>query len=291
MPDWIELEGPEDTGKGGLAWDFTIRTDQPGEFLTQIVFECDTGKGFCQISLEIKDGAEAEGDLIWCDSPFDLDTTDESLESLVRILNPLPLRIHCLDSLQLSHLAGLHPKTIVLHWFRLLELESKDRELLSSLVRGGVNLVVLAGQDFHGTTPAANKVLAPFGLRLMQDGTEESGITREERRRRSVDWHERFDRADSGPDEIAMHPLTNGVKRVEWIHPCPVLCTGESAIPLVKNPADHKECFVAVSQANGYVAVVGMAFWRDLSSVGWPYDNDRLFANLLLGRDAESIVA
>ncbi len=125
----------------------------------------------------------------------------------------------------------------------------------------------------------------------MQDGTEEPDITQEERMRRIVNWQQRYNRADSGPDEITLHPLTNGVKRVQWFRPCPVLCTGESAVPLIKNPADHKECFAAVSQSNGYIVAVGKSLWSGLSSVGWPYDNDRLLANLILGGDAESIIA
>lgn len=66
------------------------------------------------------------------------------------------------------------------------------------------------------------------------------------------------------------------------------MCINGTARPLIKNPADHTECFVAVAKPNGYVVALGKSLWSDLSSVGWPYDNDRLLANLLLGGDAES---
>jgi hypothetical protein len=32
---------------------------------------------------------------------------------------------------------------------------------------------------------------------------------------------------------------------------------------------------------------VGKSLWGGLAGVGWPYDNDRLFANLLVGGDAD----
>jgi hypothetical protein len=35
------------------------------------------------------------------------------------------------------------------------------------------------------------------------------------------------------------------------------------------------------------VVAVGTSLWSSLWAVGWPYDNDRLLANLLVGGDAE----
>jgi hypothetical protein len=33
-----------------------------------------------------------------------------------------------------------------------------------------------------------------------------------------------------------------------------------------------------------------MSLWPHFSSVGWPYDNDRLLANALVGGDADVLV-
>lgn len=193
MPDWIELKGPKKTGQQGLAWTFQVRTDKPGEYLTSVAFECDTGVGRCQISLEIREGQPALGDLVLCDSPFDCHTEHETLSPLVRILGALPLRVHCLDSV--SELGQLQPKTIVLHQSGLFGCKPNDVELLRRLAAAGVNILVLADEFCRGTTGAANRVLAPFGLRMKQDGTGDPGLTREERVQRILDWQARYEQA------------------------------------------------------------------------------------------------
>jgi hypothetical protein len=286
VPDWIELKGPRETGHG-LAWTFTVCTDKPGQYQTSIRFECDAGVGRCQIALEIKEGRPVPADLILCDSPFDCHTTDESLESLVRILSALPFRFHCLDAL--TELGELRPRTILLHQSGLLGCKAKDVELLQRLVAAGTNLVVLADEFYRGTTGAANRVLAPFGLQMKQDGSEDPGLSRDQRIQRILDWQARYEQApfDAGPEHLSLHPLTEGVKRLHWFRPCPVVCQSPACRPLVRNPADPPESFAAVAEPGGYVVAVGKSLWCGMSAVGWPYDNDRFLANILVGGDAE----
>jgi hypothetical protein len=288
VPDWIELEGSKKTGQQGLAWSFQIRTDEPGEYLTTVAFECDTGVGRCQISLQIREGRPALGDLVLCDSPFDCDTDPKSLESLVRILGALPFRVHCLDSL--NELGRLQPRTIVLHQSGLLGCGPNEVDLLRGLAAAGTHFLVLADEFYRGTTGAANRVLAPFGLGMKQDGADDPGLTREERVQRILDWQARYEQTpfDAEAEHIAGHPLTQGVKRLHWFRPCPVVCGHVTAQPLVRNPVDPQECFAAVASPGGYVVAVGRSLWSGLSGVGWPYDNDRFLANLLVGGDAEA---
>ncbi len=289
MPDWIDLRGPKPT-RHGLAWDFTVRTDTPGQFLTSLAFECDTGVGRCQVSVEIKEGQPTLGDLVFCGSPFNGYTTHESLCPLVRMLRALPFRVHCLATL--ADLGGLRPRTILWHGASLVWAQSADVARLPELAAAGSHIVVLADEFYRGTSAAANRALAPFGLRLKQDGWDEPGVAQEERARRAREWHARYDSApfDAGPGHICPHPLTQGVRRLHWFRPCPVVCTGGTAAPLVRSPADGSECFAAVAEAGGYVAVVGNSLWGSLAGVGWPYDNDRFFANLLVGGDADECI-
>jgi hypothetical protein len=290
VPDWIELKGPTPTSGQGLVWTFQVRTDKPGRYLTSVAFECDTGVGRCQISLEIKEGRPALGDLVLCSSPFNCSTTHETLIPLVRTLGALPLRTHCLSSL--ADLGDLQPKTIVLHQAGLLFSKPNELELLRSLAAAGANIVVLADEFFRGTTGAANRVLAPFGLRMKQDGRDEPGLTRQEKMQRILDWQARYEQVpfEAGPQEIAAHPLTQGVMRLHLFRPCPVVCTDGASHVLVRNPADASECFAAVTVPGGYVVAVGQSLWCALTRVGWPYDNDRFLANLLVGGDAEAAI-
>jgi hypothetical protein len=291
VPDWIELEGPQKTGQQGLAWRFTVRTERPGLFRTSVAFDCESGVGRCQISLEIKEGPPALGDLVFCDSPIDCHTSTESLSSLVRILQPLPFRVHYLDAL--ADLGDLRPRTLILHQSGLLGCRPEEVELLRRVAADGTNLIVLADEFFRGTTAAANRVLAPFGLQMKQDGSDALGLTREEKVRRILNWQARYDRAsfDSGPGEITPHPLSRGVQRLYWFRPCPVICETAAAVPLAKGRTSGDESFAAVTQPKGYVVAVGKSLWSGLSTVGWPYDNDRFLANLLVGGDAEQVVA
>jgi len=291
VPDWIDLKGPRKTGQQGLAWTFAIRTDKPGQYRTTIAFKCDTGVGHCQIALEIKEGRPALPDLIWCDSPFNCTTSAESLQSLVRMLSALPFRMHYLDAS--SELDEFRPKTIVLHQSGLLVRQANDVEPLQRLVAAGTNLVVLADEFFGGTTGAANTILAPFGLQMKQDGSREPGLTRDEKLQRILAWQARYDQTpfDVGSEHVALHPLTQGVKRLHWFRPCPVICTNGTARPLVTNPADLEECFAAVAAPGGYVVAVGHSLWGALAGVGWPYDNDRFLANILAGDDVEAVIA
>jgi hypothetical protein len=291
VPDWIELEGPTKTGQHGLAWRFKIRTDKPGQYLTTVAFECDTGVGRCQVSLEIKDGRPRLGDLVLCASPFNCHTSHEMLSPLVRILGALLLRVHCLNSV--TELGDLQPRTVLLHQSGLVRCKPDDVEHLRRLATAGVHILVLADAFFRGTTGAANRVLAPFGLRMKQDGNDEPGLTREERLQQLLAWQARYERVpfDAESEHIAAHPLMRGVNRLHWFRPCPVVCDGGGGRPLVRNPADTEECFAAVTEPGGYVVAVGQSLWCALSGVGWPYDNDRFLANILLGGDAEAAIA
>jgi hypothetical protein len=291
VPDWLELEGPTSFHQRGLFWRFAIRTDRPGDLFTSLAFECDTGVGGCQISLTVRDEQPALGELALCDSPFDYGTSHESLHTLVQTLDALPLRVHCFD--RLADLGELRPRTLVLHQAGVWQCTSEDVATVERLASDGTAVVVLADQFFRGTAPGADRLLAPFGLRMKSDGTDEPGLGREEQGRRILSWQARYDHAPfrSGPAEVEPHRLTTGVRRVYWFRPCPVECVGPAARPLIRSPAGAGECFAAVSEVKGCVTAVGKSLWTAFSSVGWPYDNDRFFANLLVGGDAEAVIS
>ena len=291
MPDWIELKEPRETGQRGLAWQFAVNTDEPGSYHASLAYECDAGVARCSVLLAVKEGTPRLGELVLCESPFGCHTDFQSQSTLARILGALPLRTHCLGSL--ADLGDLRPRTILLHGLGLIETDADGVELLRRLAAGGTNVVVLADELCVGTTEAANRVLAPFGLRMRRHGGDEPGLTREERSRRIGEWQARYELApfDAGPEHVEAHPLTAGVGRLHWFRPCPVVCEGAGARPLAANPADPGECFAAVASPGGHVVAVGKSTWGRLSGTGWPYDNDRFLANLLVGGDAEQALA
>lgn len=291
LPDWLTLDGPTHRDRPGLVWRFVVRTDRPGPLFASLAFDCDAGVGRVQVRLDVADGAPRRGDVVLCGSPFYWGESSESIDSLVRILDALSVRVHCLDGL--ADLGPVRPRAVLLDGLGLLQGDDGDVAAVERLAAGGTTVVVLADEFFCGTTAAANRVLAPFGLQMKRRGADEPGLDREERVRRIQDWGARYDRApiESGPAEVRPHRLTAGVRRVHWFRPCPVVCTGPASRPLVCSPGADGESFAAVSEQAGCVVAVGKSLWSGLAGVGWPYDNDRLLANLLAGGDAEAGVA
>jgi hypothetical protein len=279
------------TSGRGLICDFTVQTDKPGSRFAFLTFHCAVGEANCSMEMHIAENRNKYPDLAICESAFSSFCSRELTDSLVRVLNSLPYRVHHLRSLK--ELNDIHPRTLLLHGSALLASAADDVGPLEKRVAEGLNMIVLADEFFIGTAAAANRILAPFGLRLGGSGFDERGISHEESCRRISEWQARYDRTPllSRAPDIFPHRLTQGVKLVHWLRPCPVFCTGPTSAPLIRNPADSKECFAAVSEVAGaYVAAIGTSLWSSLSAVGWPYDNDRLLANLLIGGDAEAVL-
>jgi hypothetical protein len=203
-------------------------------------------------------------------------------------VNGLRFRVHWLD--RLADLDGLEPVTLMLHGSGLTQASPSEIARLHHRVAGGLNVIVLADEFYKGTTRAANAVLAPFGLGIGQADALFAGASEEERIWRTQNWQLRYEWTpfDSQSNDVCPHPLTRKVARVHWFRPSPVSYAAATSFPLVKNPHDSSECFAAVAEPKGYVVAVGLSLWSALSAVGWPYDNDRLLANLLAGGDAES---
>jgi hypothetical protein len=157
-----------------------------------------------------------------------------------------------------------------------------------TLATNGANIVILADEYFQGTTAVANQVLAPFGMQMKRIRDDGGTIGARAKRQHILEWQARYDQNpfECGANEIETHQLTRGVTRLHWWRPCPVICTG-SANVLVRNPANHDEYFAAVAGSEPYIVAVGTSLWSNFADVGWPFNNARFFANLLVGGDAE----
>jgi hypothetical protein len=290
-PDWLDLNERGHDSEFGLILDFAIRTDKPGSRFAFLTLECDSGRANCMLKINIRENSNSHLDLAICESVFGSFFPQELTDSMVRVLNALPYRVHHLRTLK--ELNDIRPRTLLLQGSGLLRSCPDEIKSLHEWVAGGLNLIVLADEFFIGTAAAANRILAPFGLRLGGSGFDELGISQEESRRRICEWQARYDRTPfvSRAMDICRHRLTQGVKRIHWFRPCPVSCAGPSSFPLIRSPADSAESFAAASEvASGYVVAIGTSLWSNLAAVGWPYDNDRFMANLLVCDDAEDVL-
>src|SRR4029077_11566480 len=110
----------------------------------------------------------------------------------------------------LAEIGDLRPRTVVLHGSGLLGCKSADVPVIERLVASGVNIIVLANEFYHGTAAAANRVMASFGMQMKQRGSDEPGISRDEKLRRITEWAERYDEEpfEASPADIRDHILT-----------------------------------------------------------------------------------
>jgi hypothetical protein len=289
VPDWLELHGPHPTPTNGLVWGWTIHTETAGTRFASLAIECDTGRSSCQISLELQDGEPAHGDIVLCDSPFSCDTTSAELAALMRVVGVLDFRVHCVN--RLSDITNMLPQGIVLHGGGLIRLSQDDRDLLDHLVRKGTNLIVFADEFFRGTTSASNMLLTSYDMEFLRDGTDDFHIAQEVKIRRLTDWRQKYTEVLCTERDIITDPLTSGVRRLHWFRPCPLRIKGPGASPLVRFPSSSDEFLAAISRPKGNVVAVGKSLISSFASDGWPYDNDRLLANLMAGGDAETLIS
>jgi hypothetical protein len=236
----------------------------------------------------LQDGEPSHGDIVLCDSPFSCDTTSAELAALLRVVGVLDFRVHCVD--KLSDIANMLPRGIVLHGGGLIQLSQDDRNLLDDLVRKGTNLIVFADEFFRGTTSASNILLASYDMEFLRDGTDDPDITQEVKIRRLTDWQQKYTEALCTERDIITDPLTSGVRRLKWFRPCPLRIRGPGASPLVRFPSSSDEILAAISRPKGNVVAVGKSLISSFASEGWPYDNDRLLANLMAGGDVETLI-
>ena len=276
VPQWIELGEPFSTGQNGLAWDFRIDTASAGFRSASLSFEFDTGASSVEIRAAIKTGTPRLGDLVICDEPFDCHTDYNALQTLTRLMKGLDSRVHHLDSI--AQKLPRRPRTILLHGSGLIRAARESLSTINELVRAGTNVIILADKFYFGTSDAANKIGEQFGM-TFRPGDEGAFRSTQDNVRTNERYSERAD--------VHRHPLTKGVHRLFWRRPWPIELASKSAIPLINDSRDPQICYVAAVKRKGYVVMVGTSLWESMASVGWPFHNDRLFANLLVGGDAE----
>jgi hypothetical protein len=291
VPNWLTLKGPIKTDQG-LVWNYAIRAHKLGHRVASLRFKCDNGIAHWPLLMDVVAGPAPLGDVAFWPSPLQYLVPYSCMKSLLRICGALPVAIHCVDSL--THIRGLALRTLVLHDSALAKVTAKEINAVLGLVGTGTNVIVLADEFFQGTVRAANQILTPFGLAMNQNSVKPQHFREANAGPRDRDGERRANLTEvvSAERDVCTHRLTRGVKRVLWCEPCPINCRVGHGIPLVRNPLHRDECFAAISagaaKEKGSVIAIGTSLWSSLSSVGWPYDNDRFLANILLGDDVES---
>lgn len=276
-PAWAKVVGPQPTPHDGLWFGIDIDTARVGFKWLRVRMEAGKRQGTFEVRALVRNGEPPRGDLVICNEPCDSNTLYPHTTSLIRVVGELGMRVHHLSELP-EHWSTL-PATLLLHQYGLMRAGRDRAKQIRGLAEAGTNVVVLADDFYRGTVDAANAIVQPYGMeyrpiRFRPARSMAALIARDAHR--------------SGPEEIARHPLCRGVRNLWWHRPTPIRCDGRSARPLVAIAGRPTDAFVAWAKPKGYVVAVGSSLYSHFSGVGWPFDNDRLLANLLAGGDGEA---
>jgi hypothetical protein len=150
-------------------------------------------------------------------------------------------------------------RAILLHGTGLQSLTQATEKRLHKYLASGGTAVVLANYYVRGSVIWANRLTEPYGIQI-QD-TEEAEIICQQA-------------------AITPEPTTAGLSKLHWFRPSPIVVSGRATL-LVRSPTQDDHGFVARSGPDCRLYVIGQSLLADLVSIGWPFDNARLLANML----------
>lgn len=243
----------------GLYCRFAITTSEPGEFLVLGQIVTDTGLVDVQVSVEVRAGIAPRGNVLFCSSPYNAFTDFHVLESLRLLLRELRVQVNACDELP-SDITKFRVVVLMGHGLRYC-LPHQSKCLHEYLTEGG-RLVILADHVGRHDAMWANQFTEPYGLVLQP---------------------QEYNEAATEPQHIS-HPQLVGqdVRRLHWVLASPIQCRDVTSVS-VHNPQDSTQGFIACSGPHQNLILLGVSLISDLVCVGWPFDNGRLFANLLSG--------
>jgi hypothetical protein len=283
----LKLKGPFATSQE-LRWLFRVLTDTLADIRCELSVSCDTGECGVVFVGSVAPRDRVSGDIIIYPSPMCAESGTSSVISLARIAEHLPHRVHFVDNLSL--IADLRPRTLLLHEGGLLAMAKPNNpytQKLHSFVNAGMNLVILAGSGVRGTIDAANALLSPYGIRFSKRRTEQYEVTTLCHDEVPQLSEVRHSRVVSTRLDIEEHELTRNICALYW-HDASTIANDDPRIQsLVTVPSHINESYVVATRPSGYVVLVGTGFWGHLACRGWPYENDRFLAQLLLGHSIE----
>jgi hypothetical protein len=256
--DTIVFRGPLRARGSGLAWDFSVRAVEPGRHITTLDIETDSGTAYQWVRMDVCPRPPHQRSVFFCSSPFNALSSQRVQRPLKLLLRGLGLGLSASDSLP-DDLGQF--QTVVLHWCGLDYLLREERMLCHEYLRRGGRLVLFADDCFEGSVMKVNHLTETYGV-LMRESEYDEVVC------------EKCDVILNGP--------AGAVERLYWHRPSPISAVAEAEV-LVSHPTRRDDGLLVRSGPHGNLFVVGSSLLESFLCVGWPFDNDRLFANLVGG--------
>lgn len=260
-----------------ITWRFRVRTDEPGAWNHEMSVECARGVAKIAWSVSLVDGHPPDGDIVFYPSLWGLGVAGEhDVEALFRMLRGCDARVHLVDDLKA--VADFSPRLIFVATPFAAQLDSAVVAQLDECVqRGGV--VVVSGGVTRDACDRLERFVGRYGIRYVEDALQH------ERRPARASTLEND--GDVGPLFMKSRPsmadgFFHGVEKLEWQGGKyrPQAVEGSRAAEVKCQTAGGVVPVAVVAHQVGYVLAMPTGNYG-LFTVGYPYDNDHLFGNIL----------
>lgn len=170
-------------------------------------------------------------------------------------------------------------QAVLLSGDSLYSLSVAEGDELRKFASEGGRLLVFANRFYVGSVQAANRLLAPAGIRFVDREAKHAAPT-------NAPPEEAYT-FRIGSTNLTKHPLTEGVTNLHAYRASPILLQSTNALPLALLPGLTNACLAATAPiGKGDAVAVGLTIWW-----GWPIepgaqgtDTARFLSNLLSSR-------
>jgi hypothetical protein len=241
--------------QGGFDLRFRINTEEVGSFLPEGEIETDQESIEFWLRIEVIPSEVGRQNVLVCDSPY---TSESSYLSKNLMVVSRECGINVNTSFDILTDASRF-QTIILTQLALQKLmDSSTNERCREFLSIGGRLVVLASRCLHDEVSWANALTESYGIKLEHRECEDI-ICRKE--------------------HIAAATVLEGINKLWWFRPSPLRVAAPARM-LVQQPSSPEEGIAACSGPHDNLYVIGHSSLETFF-VSWPFDNGRLFVNLL----------
>lgn len=234
---------------------FRVNTENVGRYLTGDDLPTSNGPYLLQVDLEVRERPASGGRVLFVGTPYSDTSAVETLRNLSLMLSELEIDMSAYSAFPPEDLSLFH--TVVLWEGALASVTDKQVALLHTYMQSGGKLVLLADYFHRGTVSGANKLMQRYGVTMRDEEMEETQF-----------------------ESTSAFRSTSGVARV-LMKRASVINAGTPDNVLVSAGGKPDEAVVSRCGPNGNLYTIGVSTLSRLLSVGWPFDNGRLFAALL----------
>jgi hypothetical protein len=251
----VALQGPARLGEA-LQWCYKINTGRVGPFFARGLIEADKGSFSFRFCGEVVASSVSVKKILFLTSPFVSENSNNVRENFGHLVRNLQVDANSTLSLPENR---LEYQTIVLNGEGLIKKPREGDGWFHDFVSRGGNIILLANRFFRGTVERANELLVRYGV-SMSDSEEDFVIC--------------------GASEILKSPVTSDIRNLFWFRPSPI-CVSDKARLLAVNPKRQSEGYLANCGPSANIFILGVSGLNNILCVGWPYENGKLFANML----------